>query len=187
MTAARPLTSSELDWLRVRSYLQQHRHDLAAAAADDYPAGTKVDGTPFLAAPGWRPSGPVPLQDISLALDTSARALVPGHLARAAASVLPTRGDGTRYATYSAAVRDLAAPSTFDNRSTYRLIDADLAHPEPQLSFTLGRYFDGSTSAKRPLTNTLRAGSAETRPASAQVSEIRVTWALGPSTLPSAH
>jgi hypothetical protein len=65
MTSDRLLTSSERDWLGVRSYLQRHRYDLAAAAAGDYPAGRKVDATPLLTVPGWRPSSPVPLPDIS--------------------------------------------------------------------------------------------------------------------------
>jgi hypothetical protein len=145
MTAARPLTSSELDWLRVRSYLQQHRHDLAAAAADDYPAGTKVDGTPFLATPGWRPSGPVPLQDISLALRTADSGMSPtaAALADRAALLLPERADGTPYCRYSDAIAELAAPAVFENRSTYRLTGADLTGSAPWLAFARGRYFDG--------------------------------------------
>src|SRR5262249_36729412 len=55
MPAARALTASQRDWLRVRSYLQEHRYDLAVAAAAGYPAGGTVAGTPLLAAPGWQP------------------------------------------------------------------------------------------------------------------------------------
>lgn len=36
----------------------------------------------------------------------------------------------------------LAAPSVFENRRTYRLIDADLRDPVPRLRFGLGHYFD---------------------------------------------
>ena len=50
---ARTLTPSERDWLAVRSYLSEHRHELADAAAGDYPPGRRVAGTPLLAAPGW--------------------------------------------------------------------------------------------------------------------------------------
>jgi hypothetical protein len=49
--AARTLTSSERDWLRVRSYLAEHRHGLAVAAAGDYPPAARIAGTPLLAAP----------------------------------------------------------------------------------------------------------------------------------------
>jgi hypothetical protein len=135
MPAARALTPSQSDWLRVRSYLQEHRHDLAVAAAAGYPAGRRVAGTPLLAAPGWRPAGPVPLQDLELEFSPQpapARPEIP-------AALLPERPDGTRYPSYSAALGDLAAPAVFENRPTYRLTQADL----PRLAFTRGRYFDG--------------------------------------------
>ena len=42
MQAARVLT--EDDWLRERSYLQEHRYDLAVEAAGEYPADRRVAG-----------------------------------------------------------------------------------------------------------------------------------------------
>ena len=54
---------------------------------------------------------------------------------------LPERPDGTCYRCYSEALRDLAAPAVFENRPTYRLVEADLT--KPRLVFTRGRYFDG--------------------------------------------
>ncbi len=151
MTSAGGLTSGQRDWLRVRSYLQEHRYDLALEAADDYPAGSRVADTPMLAVPGWRPASPVPIQHISLELSTAA-AGSPGPVAagsRAAGRgdgaglVLPDRADGTRYLRYSDALRELAAPTVFENRSTYRLTDAELAGRAPRLVFTRGCYFDG--------------------------------------------
>ena len=65
MPAARSLTASQRDWLRVRSYLQEHRHGLAVDAAGDYPADRRVAGTPLLAAPGWQPAEPISLADWS--------------------------------------------------------------------------------------------------------------------------
>ena len=76
MPAARSLTASQRDWLRVRSYLQDHRHGLAVDAAGDYPADRRVAGTPLLAAPGWQPPEPVPLAAVGLEL-TSAAATPP--------------------------------------------------------------------------------------------------------------
>jgi hypothetical protein len=140
--AARALTSSERDWLEVRSYLTEHRHDLAVSAADDYPSGARVAGTPLLAAPGWRPSAPVPLRDVGLEL-TDLAAGVPGPGPDVTAPLLPERADGTRYRRYSDAMRELAAPAVFENRVTYRLIEADLTSTAPRLAFTDGRYFDG--------------------------------------------
>ena len=59
-------TASQAEWLRVRSYLQEHRHALAVDAAGAYPAERRMAGTPLLAAPEWQPTAPVPLHDIEL-------------------------------------------------------------------------------------------------------------------------
>jgi hypothetical protein len=146
MTTAGRLTSGQRDWLRVRSYLAEHRHDLTLDAANHYPAASKVAGTSLLTVPGWRPSAPVPLQDIGLefamtdSMPDSPPTAVGGQ---DAALALPVRADGTRYLRYSDAVRELAAPAVFENRSTYRLTEAELAPGTPRLAFTRGRYFDG--------------------------------------------
>jgi hypothetical protein len=140
LTPAGRLTSDQRDWLRVRSYLLQHRYELALEAAAEYPAGSKIVGTPLLTLPGWQPSAPVPIQDITLELRTGPGADFGGD---GAALVLPARTDGTRYLRYSDALRELAAPAIFENRSTYRLIEAELTGPAPRLAFTSGRYFDG--------------------------------------------
>ena len=145
---ARTLTPSERDWLAVRSYLSEHRHELADAAAGDYPPGRRVAGTPLLAAPGWAPAGPVPLRDISLELadaslaDTGLDDTGPAAEFDVATPLLPWRADGTRYARYSEAMAELAAPLVFENRVTYRLSEAELSG-SPRLAFTAGRYFDG--------------------------------------------
>jgi hypothetical protein len=138
---ARTLTPSERDWLGVRSYLTEHRHELGVAAGQDHPAGRRLAGTPLLAAPGWQPPVPVPLRDISLEL-TDAGPANPVDLP-ASAPLLPERADGTRYGRYSEAMGELAAPLVFENRTTYRLTDADLTSCPPRLVFTTGRYFDG--------------------------------------------
>ena len=146
------LTASQDDWLRVRSYLREHRYALAVDAAGDYPAGSRVDGTPLLAAPEWRLAEPVPLHDIELEFIPRPRSTAVGAgpgpgaglgpaLAESVAPLLPERLDGTRYQSYSDALRDLAAPAVFENRRTYRLIEADLG--KGRLAFTRGRYFDG--------------------------------------------
>lgn len=141
MPAARPLTASQRDWLRVRSHLGERRYDLALDAAADYPADRRVAGTPLLAAPGWLPAGPVPLRDVGLALTGPAGSF--GRLGARAAALLPERPDGARYLRYSDALADLAAPAVFENRVTYQLTGADLTAAAPRLTFTRGRYFDG--------------------------------------------
>jgi hypothetical protein len=132
------LTTSERDWLTVRSYLTEHRYDLAVAAAQDYPPDRRMAGTPLLSAPGWLPSAPVPLQDISLELRDTGPAEV-----EVTTPFLPRRADGTPYRRYSEAMAALAAPQVFENRATYRLTEADLCARPPRLVFAAGRYFDG--------------------------------------------
>ncbi|MGH3778316.1 MAG: hypothetical protein ACRDRR_21675 [Pseudonocardiaceae bacterium] len=56
--------------------------------------------------------------------------------------LLPVRADGSRYHTYSDAVAELAVPGIFENRSTYRLLRADLQR-DPRMMFGRGVYFDG--------------------------------------------
>jgi hypothetical protein len=130
------LTDSQAEWLRVRSYLQEHRHALAVDAAAAYPAERRMAGTPLLAAPEWQPAEPVPLHDIELDFSATADP-VPAPVG----PLLPERPDGTRYGSYSEALADLAAPAVFENRPTYRLTEANLT--KPRLAFTRGRYFDG--------------------------------------------
>jgi hypothetical protein len=123
-------------WLRERAYLQEHRHGLAVRAAERYPADARLAGTPLLTAPAWRPGTPVPLEKIALTLRPEPfGGQYPG-------TGLPRRAHGSRYASYSQAVRELDAPAVFENRPVYRLTHADLAGDRPSLEFGLGRYFD---------------------------------------------
>jgi len=125
--AVRALTPSEREWLEVRSYLQEHRHDLAARAAEEFPASARIAGTPLLAASGWQPAVPVPLPDISLELAAAADGAAATAWPPGDAAALPERADGTRYRSYSQALAELAAPAVFENRATYRLTAAALA------------------------------------------------------------
>jgi hypothetical protein len=53
----------------------------------------------------------------------------------------PASGDPV-YPSYSAAIAELDAPTVFENRPTWRLLDADLAGASPRLVFGDGMYFD---------------------------------------------
>jgi hypothetical protein len=139
-----PVTSeSEQQWLRVHAYLNRNRHGLAVRAAAGYPAADRVAGTPLLAPPAWRPRFPVPLGDVRLEFREEAPAPRVTDIADIAPEQLPVRADGTRYRRYSDVVRELASPAIFENRSTYRLLGADLVGEDPHLTFTRGRFFDG--------------------------------------------
>lgn len=143
MPASRELTDSERDWLGVRAYVRQHRYELAVKAADEYPTATKVDRTPLLTRQSWIPSAPIPLAAIDLDFQPGSSVTAPTSLAAAAAAALPERADHTHYERYSDVVASLAAPTVFENRSTYRLLGADLSGPRGRLTFDRGMYFDG--------------------------------------------
>jgi hypothetical protein len=122
------LTADEREWLRVRNHLREHRYDLSVMASEQlYPDVPRVAGTPLLTAPAWMPSKPVPLNEIALSLDV-------------AVDPFADRFPASRY---SDVVRRLAAPAVFENRLTYRLLDADFRGSPPRMTFGLGHYFDG--------------------------------------------
>jgi hypothetical protein len=136
------LTDSEQQWLRIRNHLRDHRYELAVCAAREYPESAAVERTSLLSTPLWLPHEPIPLDHIKLQYThaeefdgiTGAEPIVQ--------RLLPTRADGARYRTYSDAVAALAAPAIFENRSTYRLLRADL-QTNPYMIFGSGHYFDG--------------------------------------------
>lgn len=138
----RMLTAGQREWLRVREHLQQHRYELGHAAAEDYGNVPKVAGTALLTRPEWLPAEPIPLDaiDLEFAPDTPFTGLTGSD--PATASVRPERFHGSQYPVYSAVMADLAAPKVFENRSTYRLLDADLSGSRGRLVFGRGTYFD---------------------------------------------
>lgn len=118
------------DWSRVRAHLRAHRYDLAVRAAGEFPDVPRVAGTPLLTAPAWVPPAPIPLS----ALDIT--------MAEAPPVDLPPASGHPDHPSYSAAMTALDAPTVFENRPTWRLLDADLAGPAPGLVFGDGMYFD---------------------------------------------
>ena len=126
----------------MRHHLRDHRYELAVRAAREYPESAAVEGTPLLSTPLWLPPKPIPLRHIKLQY-TNAEEF--GGVTGAESIIqrlLPARYDGTRYRTYSDAVAALAAPAIFENRSTYRLLRANL-QSSPDILFSSGHYFDG--------------------------------------------
>ncbi|WP_018504232.1 hypothetical protein [Parafrankia discariae] len=140
------VTAEEREWLRVRGELKRRRYPLAVLAAREYPPTARVVGTPLLAAPGWIPPEPVPIDAVMIDLDPG-REPPAGMTGRepVSAGVRPLRADGSRYGGYAAAVAQLDPPALFVDLPTYRLYDADLSLPGARgtLRFGLGRYFDG--------------------------------------------
>jgi hypothetical protein len=141
-TLTRQLTSSEQQWLRIRNHLRDHRYELAVCAAREYPESATVEGTPLLSTPLWLPHEPIPLDHIKLQYTHAEEFDGITGTEPIIQQLLPARADGTRYRTYSDAVAALAAPAIFENRSTYRLLRADL-QSNPYMIFGSGHYFDG--------------------------------------------
>jgi hypothetical protein len=138
-------TPSEAEWLRVTGFLNAGRPGLAVGAADGYPAGLRVAGTPLLAPPAWRLPAPVPLDAVRLSFRPDAPPPDVPDLAALAGYALPERADGSRYGRYTDVVAALARPAVFENRPVYRLIEADLVGGTgPRLAFGRGRFFDGA-------------------------------------------
>jgi hypothetical protein len=144
--AASALTGDQRQWLRVRRYLQDHRHELSDIAGSLYPDTPTVAGTSLLTRREWVPDAPLPLQSLALSWEPATR---PGAVTGAepvSGPLRPLRSDGTRYPSYSAAVADLAAPAVFQDRSTYGLRWAELTSTSdraPAMAFQPGSYFAG--------------------------------------------
>jgi hypothetical protein len=135
------LADSAEHWRRVRQHLNSHRHELADRAARLYPPDLRVGSTMLLAPPGWMPSAPLELGQVSLAWTGHAPpgADTTGPLS---AHVRPLRPDGRRHASYAAALEAIERPALLENRPIYRLLSASLATARPRLELTGGRYFD---------------------------------------------
>ncbi len=130
-----PRSAGEREWLRVRDHLREHRYDLSVIASEElYRDVPRVAGTPLLTAMQWTPTEPIPLEQIALELVPDADPFARGT---------PIPLGGSPYPRYSDLVGRLAPPTVFENRRTYRLLDADLRGSRPRMVFGLGHYFDG--------------------------------------------
>ena len=126
----------------MRNHLRDHRYELAVCAAGEYPESAAVEGTPLQSIPLWLPRKPIPLHHIKLQYTQAEEFGGITGTEPIIQRLLPTRPDGNRYRTYSDAVAALATPALFENRSTYRLLRANL-QSNPYMMFSSGQYFDG--------------------------------------------
>ena len=149
-------TPSEQLWLQVTGSLNRDRYDLAVRAADGFPPELRLAGTPLLAPPAWRVPAPVPLESIRLDFRPDTPPPDVPDVAALAPYALPERADGTRYQRYSDVVAALAAPTVFENRPTYRLVEADLAGAAPARGWPspAAGSSAASTTAARPALST---------------------------------
>ncbi|WP_067452737.1 hypothetical protein [Actinomadura macra] len=121
---------TEREWRDGRAVLNAGRDRLGRIATDLYPGVPRVADTPLLCREGWVPAAPLPLEDVQLEWDA---APVPSAVAD------PPDGLPGDHRTYAGAMAALAPPAVFEDRPSYRLLDA----APPVLRFGPARYFDG--------------------------------------------
>ncbi|WP_371516057.1 XRE family transcriptional regulator [Kitasatospora sp. NBC_01300] len=135
-------SDSREHWRWVRGFLNDHRFELTKRLLAERGPERLVPGAPLLARRHWIPEQPVPLERVRLRWvpDAPEAGLDGGEpeLDR----IRPRRRDGTAYHRYADAVRDLARPRLFEDRSCYRLLDVGTSAGDPTLAFGRGRYFD---------------------------------------------
>jgi transcriptional regulator with XRE-family HTH domain len=147
LVASRPSTEPHVEqdqgrWRDLRAALGRHRRDLAVLAEGLY-REYHVDGlrgTGVISKPAWIPDKPVPLDEIALELDsTMAEPQVTGGEPESAV-VRPLADTESRFRRYHDAIRDLAAPTLFENRLCFRLMNLDWTRPT--LRFGQMGFFD---------------------------------------------
>jgi transcriptional regulator with XRE-family HTH domain len=118
ITTAPRVEADHQQWRDVRAALGRRRRDLAVLAEGLYPnyrvaglAGTGVIGTSKSF-----PEQPVPLDEITLELDSVVAEPAITGAERESAGVRPLASSDARYRCYHDAVRDLATPRLFENR-----------------------------------------------------------------------
>jgi transcriptional regulator with XRE-family HTH domain len=130
------------EWRQVRSALGRHRRDLAVLAESLY-RDHRVPGlknTGVISAPNWIPAEPVPLDEITLTLDSVvAEPTITGEEPESA-PIRPLATTDSRYRSYHDAIRDLAAPRLFENRLCFRLLELDWK--QPSMHFGQMCFFD---------------------------------------------
>ncbi|MGH3739405.1 MAG: XRE family transcriptional regulator [Micromonosporaceae bacterium] len=133
---------SQRRWLAVRRYLHTSRAALTAVAAElaaDWPRQEPA----LIAAEGWVPAAPVPLERVRLAWRTDPPAPRVTGTEPQSFLVRPLREDGQRYARYTEVLADVDPPAIFVDRPCYRLLAVAADGDEVRLECGPGGYFEG--------------------------------------------
>jgi transcriptional regulator with XRE-family HTH domain len=145
--AARQETADSADvsasrgrWRAERTWLNQHRSDLAKVAVGLYAPESQVAGTTLITAPGWLSPRPLPLRSVRLELDEAPRNKQVSGKEQASAAVRPLCSRSAVFDSYAAAIRHIDPPALLENRPCYRLLDCAVA--DRRLTFGLAAYFD---------------------------------------------
>ena len=135
-------SAATADWRLVRETLNRNRHELTAAVARLYWDSWPIEGTACITRPNWTMPTPIDIGAIELELDDTPCAQMFDGSELQAAPCRPLRANGLRYNRYSQAIRAIARPSLFENRTSYRLLDAAFDQSGGRMTFGLTTYFD---------------------------------------------
>jgi transcriptional regulator with XRE-family HTH domain len=160
-----PVEASKAEWCRTRRYLNRHRGDLAKVALTLYRPEFRAGSTTFLTKLAWMPTRPIALDAIELEWSVRVPPVIVTGTEPEAHATLPLWAPGHRFNRYTAAIRYLDAPSLFENRASYRLLDLELSGDSPRMTFCLGTYFDkldATEAAAHELARVVRSAGSST-------------------------
>ena len=140
--ATQQMLDSQHAWLATRRALNANHQRLAMAAAQLYPEGRSEEPTGLLIRPEWMWPDPVDLDAISIRYSPDEAAPAITGSEETSSQVRPLRADGHRYARYSHAIRDVAQPTLFENRYSWRLTGVQLGDDGGELRFGDMNYFE---------------------------------------------
>ncbi|WP_239308666.1 MULTISPECIES: helix-turn-helix domain-containing protein [unclassified Frankia] len=140
---AERVAASQRTWRLTRDHLNHHRIRLARAAAQLYPEAYRL-GNGLLTGPGWMWDAPIDIADVGLEWSDATHPPTISGTGTDTEHVRPLTGDGSAFGTYARAMRDLDRPTLFENRLSFRLLEAVRAgsNGHPKLSFGHTTYFD---------------------------------------------
>ena len=147
-------------WRVVRRFLNQNRSRLTGVADRLYPGLARVATTQLLSRPVWLPGAPLPLDRMELTWIAEAPQPTVRGTERTSTHLRPQRRRGGRYRSYAETIEALDPPTVFEDRNSYRLIDADLSRGVGRLSLNVASYFDG-VNVGEALAHELAAASME--------------------------
>lgn len=133
---------SQQQWLATRRALNEYHLRLAQTAAQLYPDSIRLGNTGLLGRSDWTWPGPVDLADIELEYEKGTQRPHIDGSEESARHVRPLRAAGQRYQRYSHAIRDIAQPTLFENRYSWRLLAVDVTSTSGRLRFGDMNYFD---------------------------------------------
>lgn len=171
-------------WREVRAALGRHRRELAVLAETLYRDArvTGLLGTGVISTPNWLPDRPVPLERITLELDSAVAEPAISGAEPESAATRPLADANARFRCYHDAIRDLAAPALFENRLCFRLVGVDWTRPV--LSFGQMGFFDAvdineSVAHELAVHHLARGGDAETVMSRASWRRLRYRKLIG--------